>query len=731
VVYNNVNTNTSAEATLEVDAVVPPTLTQGFVTVDRWEGLDNSTGLGGLDVLRAAILAGPPTVSSYRSAIDVPDLGIDNFGSMLWGWLKPDVTGDYNFFIRSDDSSALYINAVAAASGTNTLPDISDPAAAIVNETGCCAAFLEPAAAANGQTTGALLAPAQTGPIPLEAGKLYGFVVIYKEGTGGDFVQLAWRLTTDTTPAVSLRPIPGANLVTMASPSGQRASITTQPTPTTAVSGKTASFSVAARTTPVAGIFSVQWLKNGTAIPGATGTSYTTPVLSYPTDDGAKFKVRVFSLAGPLDSDEVTLTVLPDTFPPRPVTVDSVNATYRVVEVTFDGLLDKTSAETGANYLFRPGNIAGASASLAADGITVTITTASSLIPNVNNVLTITGVKDLAGNTAAANTTISFRFSPVTYADNILFDGPLGFYRFEESSGSVARNSGTTGGDGAYYTGDEAVPGEGGVPTQPPFNSPGPRPPTFVGFAAANRAATFTGPASYGGTEEWVDTKNQFLNHLGAFSLEYWVLPTDRQNQGTRIGIVGQNDAVEYGFININTIQIWTPGGSLDTAYSFPDGEWHHIATIATGTEIRNYYDGVFVNSNANTPTTDYGSSTYNVHIGGSGVFDVIGNYFIGSIDEVAIFNKAIPASRIAAHYKAGKEGGVITTSGAVTPALNYRLTASLSGNTLTVSWTPAGGTLQSTPAFAGAGTTWTDVGTANPATITVGTGNTFYRVKQ
>src|SRR5205814_1186185 len=113
---------------------------------------------------------------------------------------------------------------------------------------------------------------------------------------------------------------------------------------------------------------------------------------------------------------------------------------------------------------------------------------------------------------------------------------------------------------------------------------------------------------------------------------------TDPGTFGTRIGIVGQNDAVEYGFIDANTIQIWTPnGGSLNTTYSFPDGEWHHVATIADGQSIKTYYDGVLAGSGGSA-ATDYGNSTYNVHIGGGGVYDAAGNWFTGNIDEVAIF---------------------------------------------------------------------------------------------
>jgi hypothetical protein len=56
-------------------------------------------------------------------------------------------------------------------------------------------------------------------------------------------------------------------------------------------------------------------------------------------------------------------------------------------------------------------------------------------------------------------------------------------------------------------------------------------------------------------------------------------------------------------------------------------------------------------------------------------------------------------------------------------------LSASLSGGNIVISWSPAGGTLQSSPTV-GAGATWSTVGTANPATIPVsGAANKFYRV--
>jgi hypothetical protein len=222
--------------------------------------------------------------------------------------------------------------------------------------------------------------------------------------------------------------------------------------------------------------------------------------------------------------------------------------------------------------------------------------------------------------------------------------------------------------------------------------------------------------------QDWIDTKNKYLSGVGAFTLEYWVKPEGRSAWPGRIGIVGQNDDVEYGFISPNTIQIWTPtGGSLDTPYTFPDGEWHHVATIGDGRNIRNYYNGILVGTGGTT-TSNYGpTGAYNVHIGGGGVFDATGNYFQGQIDELAIFDKAIPAERILAHFKAGKEGGVIEEEAP-------RFTGiTMAANQITIAW-EGSATLEEAPAVTGP---WTaSHNQNNPQTLSP-TGIKFYRLRQ
>ena len=82
-------------------------------------------------------------------------------------------------------------------------------------------------------------------------------------------------------------------------------SITTQPPSQTVTVGQTAGFSVAAMGTAPLGY---QWNKNGTAIGGATGASYTTPATTS-SDNGAQFTVTVNNSAGTVTSNAATLTV--------------------------------------------------------------------------------------------------------------------------------------------------------------------------------------------------------------------------------------------------------------------------------------------------------------------------------------------------------------------------------------------------------------------------------------
>ena len=81
--------------------------------------------------------------------------------------------------------------------------------------------------------------------------------------------------------------------------------ITAQPASKTVAAGQTAMFSVTAVGT---GTLTYQWKKGGTAIGGATSSSYTTPATTA-GDNGSQFTVTVTNGAGSATSNPATLTV--------------------------------------------------------------------------------------------------------------------------------------------------------------------------------------------------------------------------------------------------------------------------------------------------------------------------------------------------------------------------------------------------------------------------------------
>ena len=411
-VWNNFNILSSLDATLTVDVPTPAQLTQGWLEVDRYENIGGNTGTQGItDTINAINAGGFPTTIFGAAGPNVPNSSpdISNFGCKVWGWLKPDVSGNYTFFTRSDDSSAVYLNPVAAASGTNSLPVPGvDPI--ICHEDGCCNAFLEPPAV-----------QASAAAFPLEAGKLYGFVALYKEGGGGDFLQVAWRLDTDPTPAASLTPIPATNCYMLASSSGHRVNLVQQPKPVSVIEGNPAAFTLGVEVQPATDNYIVQWLTNGVPVPGVTGPRYAINSTAL-VQNGLQVKARVLSpFFGEVDTTTVTLTVLADTFPPVPKSgVIALNAGGNQVGVGFDEAVNPADL-VPANFTFV--GPAGSSGTFrvvtnSLDTYHAVVFDTAGLTAGATGKVTVKNVRDLKGNAIpAAGVDATFAVTDFGFAD--------------------------------------------------------------------------------------------------------------------------------------------------------------------------------------------------------------------------------------------------------------------------------------------------------------------------
>jgi hypothetical protein len=320
----------------------------------------------------------------------------DNIGFRIAGTVTPTVTGQYRFFIRSDDASQLYLNQAGPA-----LPEV-DLGSYIAEETGCCAAFLEPnpsLPAWRGQTSD---------PIQLTAGQSYGIVFVVKEGGGGDWGQVAWRREGDTTPAASLPPIGRGNfqsaIVPRSDPVGAVVNITQPPQSLTTQANQPVTFTVTAETaSPYTTAVIYQWMRNGTPIPGATGPTYSIPLVAQA--DAGDYSVLIAVPGASQTSAAATLTVTADVTPP---TITSVEASRRFTDLTvnFSEPVTAPTATTAANYTISGGVTVTAAQQL--NPTTVRLTT-SRMADDTAYTLTVNNVQDTAANPIAPNTTAQFR----------------------------------------------------------------------------------------------------------------------------------------------------------------------------------------------------------------------------------------------------------------------------------------------------------------------------------
>ena len=243
-----------------------------------------------------------PSRAVYINGLDfVGGIG-DNYGAYVTGTLTPPESGDYHFFVRSDDGSEFFLNENGAEA-----PDPKQDFP-IAFEMDCCDAFLEPGT--DDATTAV--------PIPLTAGKAYGFAMAVKEGGGGDWFQVAWRKEGDDTPAADLDPITGAAIGGgVGDPTGAYINILAQPSDISAPENANIPVSVNVDGgSPYFDTVLYQWYKDGAIIPGATKSNLT--IRNAQKSDAGSYHASITVLGMSKESDTATVTVT-DYVPPTPL----------------------------------------------------------------------------------------------------------------------------------------------------------------------------------------------------------------------------------------------------------------------------------------------------------------------------------------------------------------------------------------------------------------------------
>ena len=372
---NNVQDRSVPPNTIAPNSTAPILKAQGWITRKFYSGIGGS-GLSSLT--NAAKFPNNPDAIEFRNLFEAPSNIGDNYGTLMAGYVYPPVTGDYQFFIASDDDSILYLS-------TDDQP---------ANKVRI--AYLTAAVASR---QWAAVTNQQSAHVTLQAGRRYYIEADHGEINNSDWLAVTWRLRGMLVPADSSAPLPGAFLSSLV-PSAA-VSLTTPPQNLTVTERAAATFAVTAAGTPA---YSYQWRRNGFAIPGATGTNYTLATTTL-ADNGAQFSVTVSNAFSSVTSGGATLTVLAETNPPTLARLAGGPTMDRVV-LAFSEPVMAATANNAANYRLS-GGLNVLAARLQPDQTNVVLTT--SLQPEgVPCSLTVTGVTDVASLHNAANTTSNF-----------------------------------------------------------------------------------------------------------------------------------------------------------------------------------------------------------------------------------------------------------------------------------------------------------------------------------
>jgi len=170
-------------------------------------------------------------------------------------------------------------------------------------------------------------------------------------------------------------------------------SITAQPVTTVAVEGTPVTLGVTVSATPA---IRYQWFLGGTAIAGATNSTYTISS-SLPANSGV-YQVTISNPASTTNSSTVSLTVLLDTVPPN---ITNISATASQIIVTFSEPVDSVTAANAANYSVSGGITVLSAVQNPANSSQVILTTGVAVNFGTNYTLSVNGVKDLFGNAAS------------------------------------------------------------------------------------------------------------------------------------------------------------------------------------------------------------------------------------------------------------------------------------------------------------------------------------------
>lgn len=256
--------------------------------------------------------------------------------------------------------------------------------------------------------------------------------------------------------------------------------------------------------------------------------------------------------------------------------------------------------------------------------------------------------------TALSSARVSSHYStatttPASYATTVQADSPALYYRFREAIDPPAANLGTLGSaaGGLYmYNATAGVVG----PSSPPY----------TGFEAANKAVGFDG----GGGVVRIPALNMNTNTV---TISGWIKANGLQNLGTGLivchsgtswgGLITDpsGPSLGLGYVWNGNNYGWSPSGDPWFFPTLPDGDWAYVALVIQPTEADIYLCDRTNYANFKSITNTFNVKHMNEAFDGVTLFGKDSGFanrnFNGTIDEVAIFNRALGAGEVYTEY--------------------------------------------------------------------------------
>jgi streptogramin lyase len=176
---------------------------------------------------------------------------------------------------------------------------------------------------------------------------------------------------------------------------------------------------------------------------------------------------------------------------------------------------------------------------------------------------------------------------------------------------------------------------------------------TLIGNVTRTASGRIGRGLSFDGVDDAVTTGLNIDQASGSpgLTMEAWVFPTSTSS-GRHHVISTDNGGFDWSLLREGaTWYVFTGNNSLSTGLSVSLNQWQHVAAVFSGTTVVFYKNGAPVTINELTFDTSDG----NVNVGRNPLSI---EYFAGTIDEVAIYQRALTASEIVADMQNGLYDG-------------------------------------------------------------------------